>query len=66
GNIVFNQIDVRDVDLQITEDLIILKTNVDFTAAIAGNQTERKSVIEIYKKNDKDWKLILLQVDPIQ
>lgn len=66
GNRAFKQIEILDVDVQIIDDLIILKTNVDFTLATDTDPIQKKSVIEVYKKYQEDWKLIQLQIDPMQ
>lgn len=62
----YQHVDILETDIQTLGDLSILLTKVRLTLPDGQEEPQLREVTEVYKKHNRDWKLILFQMNPNQ
>lgn len=67
GSIWYKKADVKDVAVEIVDDVAIVWNRITLTAEVRGTDvTTEFTVTEVYKKRKKDWKLLALTFSSVR
>lgn len=67
GSIWYKKAEVKDVAVEIAEDVAIAWNRITLTAEVRGNDvTTEFTVTEVYKKEKKEWKLLALTFSSVR
>lgn len=67
GSIWYKQADVKDVAVEIVDDIAIAWNRITLTANVRGNDVVTEfTVTEVYKKQKKEWKLLALTFSSVR
>lgn len=67
GSIWYKKAEVKDVAVEIAEDVAIAWNRITLTAEVRGNNvTTEFTVTEVYKKEKKEWKLLALTFSSVR
>ena len=67
GSIWYKKADVHDVAVEIVGDEAIVWSRITLTAVVRGNDAVTEfTVTEVYKKQEKDWKLLALTFSSVR
>ena len=67
GSIWYKKADVKDVAVEIVEDVAIAWSRITLTAVVRGNDVVTEfTVTEAYKKQGKEWKLLALTFSSVR
>ena len=67
GSIWYKKADVHDVAVEIVDDVAIAWSRITLTAEVRGTDAVTQfTVTEVYKKQGKDWKLLVLTFSSVR
>jgi hypothetical protein len=67
GSIWYKQADVHDVAVEIVDNTAVVWNRITLHALVRGNEAKNQfTVTEVYKKQDKDWKLLALTFSSVR
>lgn len=67
GRIWYKKADIHDVALEIVDEVVILWNRITLTAEVRGSDAVTQfTVTEVYKKQDKNWKLLALTFSSVR
>jgi len=67
GSIWYKHADVKDVAIELTDDTAIVWSRITLTAFVRGSDVVTEfTVTEVYKKQQKDWKLLALTFSSVR
>lgn len=67
GSIWYKEAAVKDVAIELIEDTAIVWNRITLTAEVRGNEVVTEfTVTEVYKKQNKDWKLLALTFSSVR
>ena len=67
GSIWYKKADVKDVAVEIVDDIAIAWSRITLTAFVRGNDVVTEfTVTEVYKKQKKEWKLLALTFSSVR
>jgi len=67
GSIWYKKTDVHDVAVEFVDDVAIAWSRITLTAEVRGNDAVTLfTVTEVYKKQQKDWKLLVLTFSSVR
>ena len=67
GSIWYKKADVKDVAIELVDDVAIVWNRVTLTAFVRGNDVVTEfTVTEVYKKQKKDWRLLALTFSSVR
>jgi len=67
GSIWYKNADVKDVAVEIVDDIAIVWSRITLTANVRGNDVVTEfTVTEVFKKQKKEWKLLALTFSSVR
>jgi len=67
GSIWYKKADVKDVAVEIVDDVAIVWSRITLTAVVRGGDAVTEfTVTEVYKKQGNDWKLLVLTFSSVR
>jgi len=67
GSIWYKKADVKDVAVEIVDDIAIAWSRITLTAFVRGNDVVTEfTVTEVYKKQKKEWELLALTFSSVR
>ena len=67
GSIWYKKADIKDVAVELIDDIAIVWSRITLTAEVRGNEVVTEfTVTEVYKKQKKDWKLLALTFSSVR
>lgn len=67
GSIWYKKADVKDVAVELVDDTAIVWSRITLTAFVRGSDVVTEfTVTEVYKKENKDWKLLALTFSSVR
>lgn len=67
GSIWYKKADVHDVAVELVDDVAVVWNRITLTADVRGNDAINEfTVTEVYKKQRKDWKLLVLTFSSVR
>ncbi len=67
GSIWYKNADVKDVAVEIVDDVAVVWSRITLTAQVRGNDVVTEfTVTEVYKKQKKEWKMLALTFSSVR
>jgi len=67
GSIWYKKADVKDVAVEIVDDVAVVWSRITLTAVVRGGDAVTEfTVTEVYKKQGNDWKLLVLTFSSVR
>jgi Domain of unknown function (DUF4440) len=67
GSIWYKNADVKDVAVELIDDIALVWNRITLTANVRGNDVVTEfTVTEVYKKQKKEWKLLALTFSSVR
>jgi Domain of unknown function (DUF4440) len=67
GSIWYKKADIKDVAIELIDDTAIVWNRITLTAEVRGSDVVTEfTVMEVYKKQKKDWKLLALTFSSVR